>query len=116
MMVTQGTAAHGTFHTEVDGVMLGFGYSATGADLFVECRKTQRGALTYALGADEEVSVSRTGRHWVERVELSDGPVLVRNRTNSGKNRDVLVWLDGVPLQRILKVRDTDGKVHDFAV
>ncbi len=70
--------------------------------VYIDCRRTKRGALTTANG--EVVNLSGTGRHWMEKVILKTGArIPVANISNSGKHR--CYWLS---------LKDNGNQAYDY--
>jgi len=61
--------------------------------VYIDCRRTRRGALTTASG--EVVDRSGTGSHWTEKLVLESGDrVPVTDISNSGKHNCYWLSLD----------------------
>lgn len=70
----------------------------------VECRATRMGAVTRILSDRARVvSRSRTGRHWVEEVDVQPGDYIpVVDISNTGKHSCYYVYLEGGQIEKEL--------------
>ncbi len=68
----------------------------------VDCRSTRAGASTRILSDRARVvSESRTGRHWVEEVDVQPGEYIpVMDVTNGGRHNCYYVYLDGERIEK----------------